>query len=303
MDNTFALAHRPARNLSQLPRLLPRPRDAHKGNFGTALLVAGSRSMCGAAVLAGRAALMAGAGLVRVATAFSAQSTVASGDACYTTLGLPEDPHGRVRLGALPLLLEHAGKTTALALGPGLGQSLSLSLLVTRLQTQVALPMVLDADGLNALAQFPAELRQPAGPRILTPHLGELARLVGLAEIKAEHARELAPELARRWQCVLIVKGRHSMITDGETVVLNETGNPGMATGGTGDVLTGLLTGLLAQGLSPWDAAHLGVWIHGLAGDLAAAEVGELSLTAQGLLNRLPQAFQRMSGAANVSAE
>jgi NAD(P)H-hydrate epimerase len=154
---------------------------------------------------------------------------------------------------------------------------------------------VFDADGLNALAQQPDILTRGGGPRILTPHPGEFGRLVGKDnEMSTAERRDRAIDLAIRCNAVVVLKGHQTFVTDGHRSELNTTGNPGMATGGTGDVLTGLLVALLCQGLSPFDAAHLGTYLHGLAGDLAAAELGQVSLIARDLLDYLPAAFRTL---------
>jgi ADP-dependent NAD(P)H-hydrate dehydratase len=157
-------------------------------------------------------------------------------------------------------------------------------------------PMVFDADALFALAQRPAVLAKHAGPRILTPHPGEFARLIGREKIETAERENLARELATRAGAVIVLKGHHTVITDGQRAAINPTGNPGMATGGTGDVLTGVITALVAQHLAPYDAARLGVYIHGLSGDLAAAELGQVSLIASDLVKWLPSAWVMVSG-------
>jgi NAD(P)H-hydrate epimerase len=166
---------------------------------------------------------------------------------------------------------------------------------VVRLYREIKQPMVVDADGLFALAQQPDLLAQAAGPRVLTPHPGEFARLTGVAPGTDDDARSLAAgELASASGfsgTVIVLKGHHTIVTDGSRTSINDTGNPGMATGGTGDVLTGVITALLCQGLEPFDAARLGVHVHGLAGDLAAEKLGQVSLIASDLVGFLPAAF------------
>lgn len=299
MDNENALVARVPPLPSLLPRWLPREINSHKGSLGSALVLAGSVGMSGAAILAGRSALAGGSGLVRVGAPRAVSHLIATGNPCYMVQGL-EDDGERIRLGAWTRIKQLCEKSTAFAIGPGLGRAHALDLLVERVQTQVALPGVFDADALNALASRPVSLTGPAGPRIFTPHLGELARLLGLVNMTREFASEQALSLARRWKCVLVVKGPHSIVTDGERFETNETGNPGLATGGSGDVLTGLLVALLAQGLGAWEAARLGTWLHGFAGDLAAKEWGENSMTAQGVIDRLPQAIVAFQGASRA---
>src|SRR5262249_50018893 len=160
--------------------------------------------------------------------------------------------------------------------GPGLGRSSDLVELVAWLYQDAPQPMVIDADALFALAQRPAVLSTHAGPRILTPHPGEFSRLAGKDKIEPADRERLARELAARTGAVVVLKGHRTVMSDGRAAAINRTGNPGMATGGTGDVLTGIITALVGQHLSPYDAARLGVYVHGLAGDLAAAELGEV---------------------------
>ena len=160
-----------------------------------------------------------------------------------------------------------------------------------RLYQEIAKPMVFDADALNALAAESDVLSHPGGPRILTPHPGEFARLIG-RKLDADDSQRAPPvELAARCGIVVVLKGHRTLVTDGRRRALNATGNPGMATGGSGDVLTGLITALVCQKMEPFDAARLGVHLHGLAGDLAAEELGQVSLIASDLIQYLPEAF------------
>jgi NAD(P)H-hydrate epimerase len=181
------------------------------------------------------------------------------------------------------------------ALGPGLGRSQELTTLVTTVLAQARVPLVLDADGLNALEHHSAELRRHAGPVVITPHPGEFARLAGcqVADVQARR-QERAARFAAEHGVIVILKGYGTVVTDGRRVYVNTTGNPGMATGGTGDVLTGLIAALLGQGLEPFAAAQLGVHVHGLAGDLARDELGEVSLIASDLVEFLPHAFRNL---------
>jgi NAD(P)H-hydrate epimerase len=277
--------------MNDLPRLPDRPPDAHKGRFGLAVVVGGSRGMAGAVAMAGMAALRGGAGLVRLAVPDVCLDAVAGFEPSYMTLALPSDRGGRIALSAWPRVLNVTSTATVVACGPGLGRSLGLDVLVSRLYTESPRPMVVDADALNALAVRPEVLPGAAGPRILTPHPGELARLLGRDRVAAEEREATGIEMAARCGVVLVLKGHRTLVTDGRRRWTNATGNPGMATGGSGDVLTGLITALACQGLSPWDAARLGVHLHGLAGDLAAADLGQESLVASDLIRYLPKAF------------
>ena len=277
-----------------LPRLPDRAADAHKGHFGFALIVGGSRGMAGAVALAGMAALRGGAGLVRLAVPGGCLDTVAAFEPSYMTLPLPDDSDGRISTEAFDTILQWTDWATVLALGPGLGRSPGLDELVGRLYREVPKPMVVDADALNALATQSEVLAQAAGPRILTPHPGEFARLIS-KRLTGERADTAAVELAARCGIVLVLKGHRTLTTDGDRQARNTTGNPGLATGGAGDVLTGLITALACQGLEPFEAAQLGVHLHGLSGDCAAAaELGEASLIASDLVEFLPDAFEEL---------
>ncbi|MGD0899552.1 MAG: NAD(P)H-hydrate dehydratase [Thermoguttaceae bacterium] len=273
-----------------LPRLAPRLPEAHKGDFGTALIIGGSRGMTGAVALAGMAALRGGAGLVRLAVPQRCLDVVSSIEPSYMTAPLADDDAGRIALSAHDRIVELAQAATVVACGPGLGRSADLDRLVGRLYRELARPMVVDADALNALSIQPEVLARPAGPRILTPHPGEFARLIG-QKLDGQARQQAAVDLAARYGLVVVLKGHRTLVTDGRRQYHNTTGNPGMATGGSGDSLTGLVTALACQGLAPYDAARLGVYLHGLAGDLAASEVGEVSLVASDLVRFLPKAI------------
>jgi len=275
-----------------LPRLPERLPDSHKGHFGLALIIGGSRGMAGAVAMAGMAALRGGAGLVRLAVPEPCLDTVAALEPSYMTLGLPADKAGRIALDAKRRIAASIGAATVIACGPGLGRSLGLDALVAWLYTSVPKPMVFDADALNALATRPELLARPAGPRVLTPHPAEFARLLGAGRMAAAERDVAAVELAFRCGIVVVLKGHRTLVTDGKRRAVNRTGNPGMATGGSGDVLTGLITALGCQGLAPFEAARLGVHLHGLAGDLAAAELGQEAMIASDLVGFLPKAFQ-----------
>ncbi len=277
---------------TDMPKLPPRDAEAHKGTFGTALVVGGSSGMSGAAAMAGMAALRGGAGLVRLAVPENCLDIVAQFNPCYMTTPLPADADGRIAVGACQRIVELAAAATALALGPGLGRSAELDKLVPLLYRRIERPTVVDADALNALADSPHALASPGGPRILTPHPGEFARLHGRMPRSVEERMAAAAELARRAGAVVLLKGHRTCISDGSTTVLNTTGNPGMATGGSGDVLTGLITALCCQGLSIFDAARLGAHLHGLAGDLAAERLGQVSMIAADLIDALPEAIK-----------
>jgi NAD(P)H-hydrate epimerase len=251
--------------------------------------------MAGAAVLCASGALRGGSGLVRLAVPEEILGSVATANPCYMTAGLPQDPQGHLAAFAEEPVLALAKSSHVLAVGPGLGVSAALSNLVVALLAKVPIPMVLDADGINAILIDPTKLLGHIGPVVLTPHPGEFARLVQADVATVQDFRqELAVCFALEHDVVLVLKGHRTIVTDGRRVYHNTTGNPGMATGGTGDVLTGLIAALMGQGLQPFAAAQLGVYVHGLAGDLARDDLGEVSLIASDLLTYLPKAFLKL---------
>ena len=266
-----------------------RPADGHKGTFGHLLLFAGSAGKTGAAALAAVAGLRSGAGLVTLATGTGEQPVLAAKLTEAMTAALPET-EGGIGLQAYEELRELWAGKEALALGPGLGQMPETAALIRRLVVECPLPLVIDADGLNALSGHAELLGQREAATILTPHPGEMARLLGATVRDVEGDRiGVARRFAQEHRVVLVLKGARTLIAfpDGQ-LRINSTGNPGMASGGMGDVLTGLLGGLLAQGMKATDAAVLGVYLHGLAGDRLAARLGDAGLLASELAGELP---------------
>lgn len=277
-------------------RLSDRPAAAHKGDFGRALLIGGSRGMSGAIALAGKAALRSGAGLVTLAVPDAILPIVASFEPSYMTAALPCDKAGRISDAARTALEPLIKSATVIACGPGLGRSDDVRQLVAWLYASCAKPVVFDADALNALASLegglPKRKAAPSeSPRILTPHPGEFARLIGRRIDDRGEQQQAAEQFAAQHNVIVVLKGPGTIVTDGRRTAINATGNPGMATGGTGDVLTGVTVAMLCQGLAPFDAARVAAHVHGRAGDLAAASLGQISLIASDLIEYLPQAF------------
>lgn len=283
------------RKIDALPGLAPRERDGHKGDYGRVLVIGGSHGMAGAPCLCGEAALRSGAGLVTIAVPVGLYPIVAAKVTSCMTHRLPERPGGGLSDSGLDEVIEYAGQFDVIALGPGIGRAPETVRLVHALVSKLERPMVVDADGLNALSGNAGVLRAARAKRILTPHPGEMARLAALksAEEVQQNRLGIASEFALKFGVVVALKGYHTVVTDGERYYENNTGNPGMATGGTGDVLTGVVAALVAQGLEAFEAAQLGVYLHGLAGDLGAERLGEISLIASDLLDELPRAFQQ----------
>jgi NAD(P)H-hydrate epimerase len=276
--------------------LLPdRRRSANKGDFGRVLVIAGSMGMTGAATLCAEAAMRVGAGLVTVGCPASLNDILEVKLTEAMTLPLPETYDRSLDTRALSMILERAEWASVLAIGPGISRQPETAVLVRRLVARVDRPIVIDADGLNALADASVLLEGEHAPAILTPHPGEMGRLMGVPTEKVQARRGyFAEAAANRYRSVILLKGACSLIAEpGRQLVVNPTGNPGMATGGTGDVLTGTVAGLVAQGLLPFEAAAAGAYLHGLAGDIAARRVGEASLIAGDVVAALPQAIDR----------
>ena len=275
--------------------LTSRASDAHKGDFGRVLLVGGSRGMSGSIALSSMAALKTGSGLVSAAVPDRCLETVASFNPCLMTIPLSDDEVGRFSPDVAIEFPDHLQGNDAVGCGPGMTTA-DGSIDIVRQLLATDIPRVLDADAINVLAklnwQLTCQQRDPAtSPLILTPHPGELQRLVDVSAKDRPAQLDAAQELAAAAGVVIVVKGGPTVVVSPEERSTNSTGNPGMATGGTGDVLTGILTSLLGQGLSSWDAARLGVWLHGRAGDLAASRYGQAGISALEVLNDIPAAM------------
>jgi NAD(P)H-hydrate epimerase len=264
----------------------PREQETHKGSYGRVLLIAGSKGMGGAALLSAKATLKSGAGLVYV--------------------NIPEEMFPIVQNGVWEAVLMDRGQSLtdldsyqAIAIGPGLGMGTLEGEVIDRVFAGYTGPMVLDADGLNQIAQKEkiSWIQNYPGPVIITPHMKEAQRLLAVEkeDVSQWSREEIAAKLVEATSAWVVLKGHGTLIMspDGK-VAINTTGNPGMATGGTGDVLTGIIAGLLGTGLPPWQASVAGVYIHGMAGDLAAARHGMISMTATDLLDNLSAAFIQM---------
>ena len=265
------------------PRLLHRENASHKGDYGHLLIVAGCNTMPGAAVLATGAALVSGCGLVTVHSTERALQAVVNN---FPSAMLSEDP--RPQFSRVPASLE---RYSAIAVGPGLGKD-EMSRLALKDLLKAGIPMVVDADALNLISESPKMMGLIPKGSVMTPHIGELRRLV---PFETGHEEEAARELALKSGCVVVLKGFHTRIIDpdGKTLV-NTTGNPGMAKGGSGDVLTGLIGGLMARGYDAIDAAALGVWVHGFAGDCLTEERTAEAYSSRDLIDRIPAGFKAL---------
>jgi NAD(P)H-hydrate epimerase len=264
----------------------------HKGELGRVLVIGGARGMVGAVCMASDAALRAGAGLVKAAVPECVWDVAAAKLTCVMTSGFPCNIAGTFSADAATPLVKACEWADVVALGPGFGRTGDTRKVVRELVAGVRLPLVIDADGLYNLEVSRDVLKDREHPTVLTPHPGEMAHLLDedIPEVQ-QNREQVAAEFAAEHGVVCVLKGKGTVVTDGERRYINTTGNPGMATGGTGDVLTGLIAALIGEGLSAYDAAVLGVYLHGLAGDIAAAAVGVHGLIATDVLYFLPQAF------------
>ena len=271
-----------------LPRRKP---DSHKGDYGRCLVVAGSVGYTGAPELCARAATRMGAGLVFLGVPETIYSIMAVKCTEEMPFPLPSDSHGRLAANAASELLHRAAESDAVLLGPGLGRSSDITELVTSVIRIAKTPVVLDADGINAISAAPGVLDSATCPIILTPHAGEFVRLSGSA-LPGDRLRA-ARDFARAHGCVIVLKGHRTItaLPDGKAYI-NTTGGPAMAKGGTGDVLAGMITSLIGQRLSPEDAVITAVYLHGLAGDMCAEEYGEYSVTASDIIAMIPRAVK-----------
>lgn len=292
----------PPTPIGDVPQLPPRPDTTHKAEVGRIAIVAGSRGMSGAACLSALGALRGGAGLVRVCCVQSIQSIEAASEPCLMTLALAEDAEGRICPEAIPLLLDSLKWADVTAIGPGLGQSDGVAEVVSAVLAGFDGPLVIDADGLNTIAPLPQWWsKRQRRPTVITPHPGEMARLrsgAGLdpASEQTDQARlATAFEFARLSGTTVVLKGHRSVVCTPDEAYVNTSGNPGMATGGMGDVLTGLIGALLGQGLSAFDAARLAVYCHGAAADQCAQQIAPVGYLAREVADALPGALARAS--------
>ncbi len=297
--------------VSAIPLLKTRSDNSHKGNFGRVLVVGGSRGMIGAPSLAANAALRSGAGLVTMALPECIQLTVGSLAPCATSVPLKDNGVCISSAGVNELvdIVVRQKLFDVVAVGPGLGEVEAIVDFIFDCLSE-NIPIVIDADGLNMLAQNDWKGRL-IGRCVITPHPGELARLMHctseqIQESRKQYAVDCAismmraerksnNDLSAQGSSVCVLKGHKTIVTDGERIYVNETGNPGMATGGSGDVLTGIISALIGQGYSCFDASVIGVYVHGLAGDVSADKLGQISLTASDLIDFLPEAFVKAS--------
>lgn len=270
-------------------RIAARDPTAHKGTLGRVVLIGGSRGMSGSIAMASIASLKTGSGLATAAVPDRCLETVAGYHPAVMTLPLPDDGTGKFSLEAATELARLTESVDAIGCGPGMTTSPGSIRIVDRILRAGRVPRVLDADAINALTQL--QWRDfAAGPLVLTPHPGEFARLSGVSTADRRAQIDAASALANEVGAVVVLKGGPTVVIAPGKTWTNDTGNAGMATAGSGDVLTGVITSLLGQGLSGWDAARLGVWIHGQAGDDVAQQMGQPGVTALEILAAIPRA-------------
>ena len=277
-------------------RVFPRRKpDTHKGDYGHIFILAGSLGFSGAAILCANSAMRSGAGLVTLGLPESLCNIAAKRVFLEVMLKpLPQTREKALSLSAYPKISEFAKNADVLALGPGLSRNPQTQKLIRRIISTIPKPMVIDADALNALAGHLGILRLNPNLKILTPHPEEFSRLAGQSTAYIQKNREtLAKRFACDYNIILVLKGHHTVVASADKVYVNKTGNPGMATAGSGDVLTGIISALLGQGLDGWTAAKSGVYLHGLAGDIAAKEKTQAALIASDIIENIPVAIKK----------
>jgi len=282
--------------LMRLPtQLLRRKADSHKGDYGRVLILAGSKRFSGAALLCAESTLRAGAGLVTVGIPTSINLAIIKNKTKEVmTLPLPDTRTGTLSLTAFSKIKLFLKNTDVLIIGPGLGQDKSTYALVRKIVKESSLPIVIDADALNALNHHLGILKQHKGKVILTPHAKEMSSLFGIGiDFIKKNRKLVAKKYAKHYNSIIILKGHQSIVTDGnKKFCINKTGNPGMATAGSGDVLSGIVGAFLAQGLDAFSAAKYATHIHGLAGDIAAFDKTQMGLIASDIISRIPDALK-----------
>ena len=285
----------------KLPKLNPRKRNSHKGSYGRVLVLAGSPGLTGAAYLCSKAALRSGSGIVTLGVPESLNPIMEAKLTCVMTHPLPETKASTLSNKGKKKIMKLCESHDVVALGPGLSQQPETRELILWLIQNIDRSMVIDADGLNALSENVNVLQKIKRHAVLTPHPGEMSRLASLGLAKdvqkdrlntaSQFIQSIQKKSNNEGKLTLVLKGDKTIVADSIKVYVNRTGNPGMATAGTGDVLTGIIASLIGQGYDVFDASQLGVYIHGLAGDIAAKKKGEHSMIASDIIEYLPDAF------------
>ncbi|NQV04537.1 MAG: NAD(P)H-hydrate dehydratase [Candidatus Omnitrophica bacterium] len=271
-----------------------RKRCSHKGDYGHVFILAGSRGLTGAAALCANATLRSGAGLATLGVPFSLNLMMEEKLTEVMTYPLPETKDATLSLKAEGKILKRANGSDVVILGPGLSGNTQTAKLIRKLIPKIKKTMVLDADALNAIAGGITILKKVKSKVVITPHPGEMSRLINKSKVYVQKNRlSVAKKIANQYNAVVVLKGAGTVVAARNSHYINKTGNPGMATAGSGDVLSGVIGGFLAQGLKPFDAARSAVYVHGLAGDMAAKEKGEAGLIASDILDEIPEAIKR----------
>jgi hydroxyethylthiazole kinase-like uncharacterized protein yjeF len=297
IDEADIKTHLIDREELNLSLLDPRPSDTHKGDYGHLCVLAGSPGKTGAAAMICQGALRTGAGLVTLGIPASLNPILEAKLTEAMTEPLPDAPPGYLCSDASKAIRQLLKGKTACALGPGISTQPQVQELLLELIPRISIPLVIDADGITAVALRPEILKDCTSPVVLTPHPGEMARLIGTTTKKVQEDRiGVAKAFAATYSSIVVLKGNRTVVaTPDERIYINPTGNPGMASGGVGDILTGIIGGLMAQGLSPVDAALWGVYLHGMAGDLAVQTIGEISLIAGDIIDHIPRAITEVT--------
>jgi len=278
-----------------IEKIPERSKSSHKGDYGRVLIVAGSRGMTGAAFLSAEGALLTGSGLVTAGIPEGLNCIMEIKLTEVMTLPLPETKNVSLSLKAKPQILEFSEKCDAVAIGPGIGTNDETKKLVRELLEEIEKPIVLDADGINALDGNIEIIKNRGSKTVITPHPGEMARLTdkSISEIQSKR-KDITKSVAELTGAVVCLKGHGTIVADPSgKIYINETGNSGMATGGTGDILTGMIASFIGQKVDAQSAAISAVYLHGLAGDIAAEKKGQFSMRATDILNNIPEAFDK----------
>lgn len=264
--------------------ILPdRSTDSHKGDYGKLLLICGSKGYTGAAALAAMGALRSGAGLVYLAVPASIYEIEAKKLLEPIVMPMPDD-EGKLSCDAVDEIVRLSANMDAVLIGPGIGRSTGTTAVTQAILQSFPGPVILDADGINSICEHRSILRERTGTTIITPHEGEFSRFTGTTVTDRLADAKTA---AKEYRCIVVLKGHNTVITDGNHTYMNPTGNPGMAVGGSGDVLAGIITSLVGQGIAPLEAAACGVWLHGAAGDICAEEIGQYGMLPTDMLQVL----------------
>ncbi len=284
----------PPTNYQQLPLLPPRKLYSHKGTYGRVLVIAGSAGMMGSGSMTSLSCLRSGCGVVLWALPKALNVIGEAQNPEVMTLPIPDTPSGAPSMEAREILVEAARETDCVVLGPGLPVAGDTGELMRLLIPEIFPPLILDGGAFSAIGTEYMIIRKRQSPTIITPHPGEMSRITGRTTAQIQEKRsDFAVKYAKHSGAIVALKGHGTVVTDGQEIYINESGNPALSTAGSGDVLCGVIASLVGQGIPPFEAAKLGVYLHGLAGDLAAREIGDRGVIARDVITRLPLAFKQ----------